>query len=120
MAGNHRSGNRPNNKSTKAELERRYDLAGAWILENPDARARDFVAWAMAEFGVQKDMALKHRQRAKKLIGKVEADSLESARRISNASLLQMLEKAVEKGDVKLALSIRQELNKINGLYTED
>ena len=119
MAGNHKSGNRPNNKSTKAEIERRIELSGVFLLEYPDVGPTVYCNWAKEEFGVNRDMALKYRKRAKDRLGKVDADSIESAKKIASASLGQMLQKANDKGDVKLALSIRQELNKINGLYTQ-
>ena len=119
MAGNHNSGNKPNNKSTKAEIERRIELSAIYLVENPDSGYKDYCDWAKAQFGVEKDMANKYRQRAATKVGALHSDDLESAKRIATASLNKMLRKANDAGDVKLALSIRQEMNKINGLYTQ-
>ena len=105
-------------RCTKEEKEKRVDQASQWLLENPDSRWTDFIKWAGQQWNLQKDMANKYYRYATEELGHVDGN-VEAARKLAEVSLKNMLRKAVEDGEHKLALSIRQELNKISGLYTQ-
>lgn len=114
-----KTGPKGHQKATKAEVEKRVELVAQWILEHPDARWRDYQAWAQPKFDVQRPQADEYRKRAMAKLDKITPDGLEASKRVAVSSLKIMLDKAMDDGDHKLAFSIRQELNKIQGLYTQ-
>ena len=106
-------------KCTKEEKEGRIEQGAEWLLANPDSRWIEFIRYAEAVWGVQTSMAKKYLKWCKESLGKLEAPDVEAERRRGEASLKQMLSLAIEAKDAKLALQIRQEINKIQGLYTQ-
>ena len=105
-------------KATKAEKEQRIEDSMQWVLQNPDAKWTDFVIYACNEWDIQKDQANKYLKYANEKLGNIETN-VEAARRVAELSLKNLLRDAQAEGDVKLALQIRQEINKISGLYTQ-
>ena len=110
--------NSAHGKCTKSEKEHRIDQGAQWLLEHPDGKWTEFVKWAEQQWNVQKDMANKYYKYSTERLGKVDGN-VEAARRLAEVSLKNMLRKAIADGEDKLALTIRQEINKITGLYTQ-
>ena len=106
-------------RCTAEEKEARIEKAAIWLYENPDLTYSDFVIWADAAWNVQRNQANLYRKEAMKRMGEVIHENQEAAARQAEASLKKMLKKAVEAEDLTLALKIRQEINKISGLYTQ-
>ena len=107
-------------RCTKAVKEERIDQGAQWMLENPDAKWTDFIKWAEAQWNIQKSSANIYYRESTERLGKVDGN-VEAARKLAELSLKNMLRAAMsgDKPDHKLALSIRQEINKIAGLYTQ-
>ena len=105
-------------KATNAEKEARIEQGAEWLLKNPDAKWTEFMDIFKAEWNVQKDMCNNYYKMAHERLGNVETN-VEAARKIAELSLKNLLRQANADKDVKLALSIRQEINKISGLYTQ-
>lgn len=114
-------GNKKNNKSTKAVQEARIDAGAEWLLLNPDATWKEFIDWFRATYPnvKTKKWANEMRKRCYERIGKLEYGDVESAKRIAIQALQRDYREAKEQGELKLAFAIKQELNKIQGLYTQ-
>ena len=106
-------------KCSKEEKAARIEEGATWLLENPDSKWTDFIKWAEKKWNIQRFMAGKYHKWSSEVVGNVYSENIEAARKKADASLKSMLRKAIEADDTKLALSIRQEINKINGLYTQ-
>lgn len=59
-------------------------------------------------------------QKARKKIQDIYSQNIKEQFEISKAQLENMLEKATSKGDMKLALQVLQEMNKLMGLYVAE
>ena len=103
----------------KAEKAARIEQGGRWILDNPNHRWIDFMHFAEAAWNVQLHQAKKYLKWCNEHIGNIEIEGLEAKRKKAENSLSRMFLKALEDEDSKLALQIKQELNKISGLYTQ-
>lgn len=115
------AGNRANNRTTKKELEARIDAGAEWLITNPDATWKDFIDWFKGQYpNVTTDRwANEIRKKCYERVGKVEYGDVESARRIAIQGLQRDYKAARDAEDLKLAFAIKQELNKIQGLYTQ-
>ena len=103
-------------QAVKAE---RIEEGGRWILDHPNHRWIDFMNFAEAAWNVQHHQAKKYLKMCNEHIGNIEIEGLEAKRKKAENSLARMFLNALEKNDTKLALQIKQELNKISGLYTQ-
>lgn len=119
MAGTASSGNRSHKRCTEEVKDKRAEEGAIWLIENPDSQWKDFISWACAKWDIKTDMANNYRKASTIKVDGIYSDDLESAKKIADSSLRKMLKKAIDDDDTKLALAIRQELNKINGLYTK-
>ena len=115
--GNHRSGNRKENRGTKIEIEARLLKMAEWLYDNPTARRGDFANWAHAEFGITKDFANKSKKAAYAKLIELNKNSIEAKRVQQLSALEKLLHKAQDKNDIKTELLIIQEINKASNLY---
>ena len=76
-------------------------------MEHPDYKWGDFIKWAEQQWNVQRDQANKYHKYSTERIGKVDGN-VEAARKLAELSLKNMLRKAIDDGEDKLALGIRQ------------
>ena len=108
-------------KVTKAEKDKRIEEGAERLLSNPDEGFSRFVEWAMDKWGIQKRQAAVYRKEAFGLIGQPMYEGVEAHKKRAIVSLENMLRMSMEQKDpdVKLALSIRQEINKLQGLHVQ-
>ena len=104
-------------KCTNAEKERRIEEASIWLVEHPDAGFMDFVRVFTIKWDLSRDRVNQYRKEALKRVGQTSSEDIDTAKRLAQASLSQMLRKAMETGDLKLAFEIRKEMNKVTGAH---
>ena len=103
-----------------ASKELRIQEAAMWLMENPDAKAMDFINWSIEAYDIKKRMAFILRKEALNKVAELVDENLLAKKKTSAISLENMLRKALDKGDLKLALALRQEINKVLGLYVQN
>lgn len=85
-----------------------------------DMKSRKFIVDHLkTKYGYKNSYSYQLIQVANKKIEKLYADKFEQNSKEAKAQLEEMLQKAIEFNNDKLALSIRQELNKLLGLYQD-
>ena len=103
-----------------ASKEIRTQEAAMWLMDNPDAKTTEFVDWAVEVYDIKKRMAFHLRKDALNRVAELVDENLIAKKKTSAISLENMLRKAIDKGDIKLALQIRQEISKTLGLYVQN
>ena len=106
-----------NVRCTKAEKERRIEEASIWLVEHPDSGYMDFCNVFTVKWDLSRDVVNGYRKNAMKRVGQTSSEDIDTAKRLAQASLSQMLRKAMEKEDFKLAFEIRKEMNKVTGAH---
>ena len=99
------------------EKARRVAQAAEWLLQNPDGRYTEFVTYFKAKWDLSTKMVSIYYKEGGEKATELFDDKILLEKKRASISLMNMLRKAEESGDIKLALAIRQEVNKVLGLY---
>lgn len=85
-----------------------------------NASNKSMLEFLMKDLGYGQPYSYNLLQKARKKIQEIYAQNVETQFEISKAQLETMLEKATKNGEMKLALQILQEMNKLMGLYAAE
>lgn len=109
------------NKSGKytspEEKARRVGQGAEWLLQNPDGRYTDFLTVFRDKWDLSDKMLSIYYKEAGEKATELFDDKILLEKKRAAISLMNMLRKAQDSGDIKMELSIRQEVNKVLGLY---
>lgn len=85
-----------------------------------NASNKTMLEFLMNDLGYGQPYSYNLLQKARKKIQEIYAQNVETQFEISKGQLESMLEKATSRGEMKLALQILQEMNKLMGLYASE
>ena len=109
--------NKTGKYTSPEEKARRVGQAAEWLLHNPDGRYTDFLTYFKAKWDLSDKMLSLYYKEGGEKATELFDDKILLEKKRASISLMNMLRKAEESGDIKLALAIRQEVNKVLGLY---
>ena len=109
--------NKTGKHTSKEEKARRVGQAAEWLLQNPDGRYTDFLNYFREKWDLSDKMLSIYYKEGGEKASELFDDKILLEKKRASISLMNMLRKAEAEGDLKLALSIRQEVNKVLGLY---
>lgn len=109
--------NKTGKHTSKEEKERRVAQAAEWLLQNPDARYTDFLNYFRDKWDLSDKMLSIYYKDGGEKASELYDDKILLEKKRASISLMNMLRKAEENGEWKLALEIRKEVNKVLGLY---
>ena len=126
--GGKKRGNKPGVHTTKEEKERRIGQAAEWLLHNPDMRYTDFQNHFQEKWGITERMVAHYYKDGGTKASELYDDKIILEKKRATISLMNQLriaEKDLSKTEDlkerniirKEMLSIRQEVNKVLGLY---